>query len=169
MGECRDGELIYIENVLRGRPANLCGNSIGPTRPTGQVFVVRTWKREPLRRHRLRRSNSAWLLADLDNDGTLRPRPSIDKLRPHVFCRSQATWTSSWAMAAQLHREHRDVYGAGVCVHPASKDEDVCPGDANPFDGIDVGGFTASPSLGDIDNDGTLRPCPSIDKLRPHA
>ena len=37
---------------------------------------------------------------DLDNDGTLRPRPSIDKLRPHVLCRSQVTWTSYWAMMA---------------------------------------------------------------------
>ena len=33
-------------------------------------------------------------LADFDNDGTLRPRPSIDKLCSHVFCLSQATWTS---------------------------------------------------------------------------
>ena len=32
--------------------------------------------------------------ADLDNDGTLRPRPSIDKLRPHVLRLAQATWTS---------------------------------------------------------------------------
>ena len=28
----------------------------------------------------------------------LRPRPSTVKLRPHVLCRSQATWTSSWAI-----------------------------------------------------------------------
>ena len=33
-------------------------------------------------------------LGDLDGDGTLRPRPLIDMLRPHVFCLSQATWTS---------------------------------------------------------------------------
>ena len=33
-------------------------------------------------------------LADLDGDGTLRPRPSIDKLRPHVLRLAQATWTS---------------------------------------------------------------------------
>ena len=37
-------------------------------------------------------------LADLDGDGTLRPRPSIDKLRSHVLCLSQATWTSWWEM-----------------------------------------------------------------------
>ena len=41
--------------------------------------------------------DSAPALGDLDNDGTLKPRPSIDKLRPHVLRRSQATWTSSWA------------------------------------------------------------------------
>ena len=34
------------------------------------------------------------------------------------------------------------------------------PGSANPFDGVDVG--QPKPALGDLDNDGTLRPCPSI-------
>ena len=38
----------------------------------------------------------------------------------------------------------------------------------NPFDGIDVG-FRSAPVLGDIDNDGTLIQCPSIDTLRPHV
>ena len=37
-------------------------------------------------------------------------------------------------------------------------------GSANPFDGIDVGYYSA-PALADFDNDGTLRPCPSIDVL----
>ena len=41
---------------------------------------------------------SAPAVADFDGDGTLRPRPSIDKLRSHVLCLSQATWTSSWAI-----------------------------------------------------------------------
>ena len=37
------------------------------------------------------------------------------------------------------------------------------PGSANPFDGVDVGMSSASkPALGDPDNDGTLRPRPSI-------
>ena len=36
---------------------------------------------------------SAPALGDLDNDGTLRPRPSSDKLRSHVLCLSQVTWT----------------------------------------------------------------------------
>ena len=39
-------------------------------------------------------SVSAPAFADLDGDGTLRPRPSIDKLRPHVLRLAQATWTS---------------------------------------------------------------------------
>ena len=39
--------------------------------------------------------NSAPALGDIDGDGTLRPRPSIDRnLSPHLSCRSQATWTS---------------------------------------------------------------------------
>ena len=38
----------------------------------------------------------------------------------------------------------------------------------NPFDGIDVG-WNSAPALGDIDGDGTLRPRPSIDKLRPYV
>ena len=41
----------------------------------------------------LRLSYPKSALADLDGDGTLRPRPSIDKLRSHVLCRSQAIWT----------------------------------------------------------------------------
>ena len=41
-------------------------------------------------------------------------------------------------------------------------------GSANPFDGIDVGSFS-TPALANIDRDGTLRPCPLIDKLRPHV
>ena len=37
-------------------------------------------------------------------------------------------------------------------------------GTANPFDGIDVGEWSA-PAVADLDNDGTLRPRPSIDML----
>ena len=37
-------------------------------------------------------------------------------------------------------------------------------GSTNPFDNIDVGTYSA-PTFSDIDNDGTLRPRPSIDKL----
>ena len=39
-------------------------------------------------------SYSTPALLDFDNDGTLRPRPSIDKLRLHVSCLPQAIWTS---------------------------------------------------------------------------
>ena len=41
-------------------------------------------------------------------------------------------------------------------------------GNANPFDGIDVGS-SSKPTLGNLDGDGTLGPCPSIDKLRSHV
>ena len=41
-------------------------------------------------------------------------------------------------------------------------------GTANPFDGFDVGDYS-TPALGDLDNDGTLIQCPSIDTLRPHV
>jgi len=37
-------------------------------------------------------------------------------------------------------------------------------GSANPFNGIDFGEYSA-PALGDLDNDGTLSPRPSIHKL----
>ena len=39
----------------------------------------------------VRLSDPKSALADLDGDGTLRPRPSIDKQRSHVSCLSQAT------------------------------------------------------------------------------
>ena len=41
-------------------------------------------------------------------------------------------------------------------------------GSTNPFDVIYVG-FYSAPAVADIDGDGTLRPCPSIDKLFPHV
>ena len=56
-------------------------------------------------------------LGDVDNDGTLGPRPSIDKLRYRMFCvlrRRPGPRSGQSEMGAQLHREHRDVYGAGV-------------------------------------------------------
>ena len=37
-------------------------------------------------------------------------------------------------------------------------------GSANPFDGVDFSG-DSKPALGDLDNDGTLSPRPSIHKL----
>ena len=80
----RDGWLNYIENT---------GTSTAP------AFVLRTGSANPF--YGIDVSfGSAPALADLDNDGTLGPRPSIDKLQPHVLCRSQVTWTSYWAMMA---------------------------------------------------------------------
>ena len=72
------GALIYAENT---------GTSTAP------AFVVRTGSANPFDGIDVG-SLSTPALGDLDNDGTLRPRPSIDKLRSHVSCRSQATWTS---------------------------------------------------------------------------
>ena len=76
------GSLIYAENT---------GTSTAP------VFVARTGSANPFDGIDVG-SWSAPALGDLDGDGTLRRCPSIDKLRPHVFCRSQATWTSGHAV-----------------------------------------------------------------------
>ena len=67
--------LNYVENI---------GTS---TRPE---FVKRTGNANPF--DAIYDETAA--LADLDGDGTLSPRPSINKLRPQVFCLSQVTWTS---------------------------------------------------------------------------
>ena len=72
------GELYYIENT---------GTSTAP------VFAQRTGGASPFDSIAVG-DYSAPALGDLDNDGTLRPRPSIDKLRSHVSCRPQVTWTS---------------------------------------------------------------------------
>ena len=72
-----DGELYYIENT---------GTSTAP------VFVQRTGSSNPFDGVNVG-DYSTPALGDLDGDGALRPRPSIDKLPSHL-CRSQATWTS---------------------------------------------------------------------------
>ena len=90
-------------------------------------------------------------LGDVDGDGTLRPRPSIDKLRSHVLCLSQATWTSSWALVMASSTTSRTP---GRLRRRCS-----CDGPANVVptcDCIDVGYGTA-PALGDLDGDGTLQ------------
>ena len=74
----RYGELVYIENT---------GTSTAP------AFVQRTGSANPFDGIDVQ-GPSMPALGDLDGDGTLRPRPLIDMLRPHVFCLSQATWTS---------------------------------------------------------------------------
>ena len=74
-----DGMLTYIENT---------GTSTAP------AFVQRTGSDNPFDGLNLGWFNAP-ALGDLDGDGTLRPRPSIDKLRPHVtLCLPQVTWTS---------------------------------------------------------------------------
>ena len=77
-----DGMLLYIENTGTST-VPVFVQMIGSANPFDGIDVGED-------------SNPA--LGDVDNDGTLGPRPSIDKLRPHVFCRSQATWTSSRAV-----------------------------------------------------------------------
>ena len=62
--------LLYLENT---------GTSMA------WAFVQRTGSGNPF----YGASDGAPALIDLDGDGTLRPRPSIDKLRPHVFCRAR--------------------------------------------------------------------------------
>ena len=74
----KDGKVNYFENT---------GTSTAP------VFVQRTGSANPFDGIDVGRSGAP-ALADLDNDGTLGPRPSIDMLRPHVLCLAQATWTS---------------------------------------------------------------------------
>ena len=73
-----DGSLTYMENT-------------GTT--TAPVFVQRTGSANPYDGINVG-SWSAPALGDIDGDGTLRPRPSIDKQRSHVFCLPQAIWTS---------------------------------------------------------------------------
>ena len=87
-GECT-GSLNYIENT---------GTATAP------VFVQRTGSANPFDAINVgwssvqgigdRGTNSRPAFADLDGDGTLRLRPSINKLRPHVTFLAQATWTS---------------------------------------------------------------------------
>ena len=71
------GSLTYIENTGT---------------PKAPAFMLRSGSLNPFNGNVVDASTAAF--ADLDGDGTLRPRPSIDKLRSHVLCLSQATWTS---------------------------------------------------------------------------
>ena len=73
-----DGRLIYMENT---------GTSTAP------VFVQRTGSANPFDGIDVG-SESAPAVADFDGDGTLTPRPSIDKQRSHISRLSQAIWTS---------------------------------------------------------------------------
>ena len=102
-------------------------------------------------------------LGDFDGDGTLRPRPSTGKLRPHVFV----------SLAGDLDLVFGDddgllnyIENTGTSTVPVFVQR---TGSANPFGGIYIWGGGSAPALGDIDGDGTLGPRPSIDKLRPHV
>ena len=139
--------LTYMENT---------GTSTAP------VFVQRTGGANPFDA-----IDAGWktapALGDLDNDGTLIQCPLIDKLR--VTARFLS-------LAGDLDLVVGD--GDGLLNYIENTGTSTAPvfvvrtGSANPFDGIDVGGYSA-PALGDIDNDGTLIQCPSIDTLRPHV
>ena len=78
MGDAYSGSLHYIENT---------GTSSAPE------FVLRTGSANPFDGIEGSSNEKKPAFVDLDGDGTLRPRPSIDKLRSHVLCRSQAIWT----------------------------------------------------------------------------
>ena len=107
-------------------------------------------------------SSSAPELADFDNDGTLRPCPSIDELRLHNFV---ARTGDLDLVVGEATGNLKYMENTGTSTAPAFV---LRTGSANPFDGIYVG-FNSAPAVADIDGDGTLRPCPSIDELFPHV
>ena len=136
----KDGKLNYFENT---------GTSTAP------VFVQRTGSANLFDGFSIG-GYSKPALGDLDNDGTLRPRPSIDKTATARFL----------SLAGDLDLVLGDDYGklnyienTGTSTAPVFVQR---TGSANPFDGVDVGQQSA-PVLGDLDGDGTLRPRPSID------
>ena len=73
-----DGELNYIENTGTSAAAALVQRA-GSTNPFDGIDVG---------------DYSKPAFGDLDGDGTLRLRPSIERLRPHFTFLAQATWTS---------------------------------------------------------------------------
>jgi hypothetical protein len=96
-----DGDLDLVVGELSGNLSYI--ENIGTT--TVPAFVARTGSANPFdgidvgsnsktTHNVIYEGLSRPALGDLDGDGTLRPRPSIDKLRPHVLRLAQATWTS---------------------------------------------------------------------------
>ena len=140
------GSLTYMENT---------GTSTAP------VFVQQTGTANPFDGFDVG-DYSTPALGDFDGDGTLRPRPSTGKLRPHVFV----------SLAGDLDLVFGDddgllnyIENTGTSTVPVFVQR---TGGANPFDGIDVSvrsdiGSHSAPAFSDIDGDGTLRPRPSID------
>ena len=111
--------------------------------------------------------------ADCYNDGL----PDDGAADCHACCFGGTTAAPSMTFAPTPTPPYE--YAPTVDAMPYCKlsDSSVCWGNTHrflkvtangPFDGIDVGDYTA-PALGDLDGDGTLRPRPSIDKLRPHV
>ncbi len=133
-----DGALIYLENT---------GTSAAP------AFVARTGGANPFDGIDVG-DESAPALADIDGDGTLRPRPLIGS-ENHTLL----------PLAGNLDL----VVGEedGVLIYIENTGTSTVPafvertGGANPYASIDVGEGSA-PSLGDLDGDGTLRPRPLI-------
>ena len=139
-----DGELNYIENT---------GNSTAP------VFVRRTGTANPFDGIDVERTSSP-ALGDLDGDGALRPRPSTDKLRLHNFVSlaGDLDLVVGTNVDSLIYAENTGTSTAPVFVQRT--------GSANPLDGVEMStSVDCAPALGDLDGDGMLRPCPSIDKL----
>ena len=136
------GLLNYIENT---------GTSTAP------VFVLRTGSANPFDGIDVG-SLSAPAFSDIDNDGTLRPRPSIDRnFSPHFRVLSgDLDLVMGESDGSLNYIENNGTSTAPVFVQRI--------GSANPFAGINVVEGSV-PALGDFDNDGMLRPCPSIDRL----
>ena len=130
-----DGKLNYMENT---------GTSTAP------AFVARTGSENPFDGIDVGYS-SAPAFADVDGDGMLKPRPSIDKL-PSAAC--------SVSLAGDMDL----IVGGGEFLYIENTGTAFVQrtGAANPLDGIEVG-EDSTPVFADIDNDGTLGLCPSID------
>ena len=130
-----DGKLNYMENT---------GTSTAP------AFVARTGSENPFDGIDVGYS-SAPAFADVDGDGMLKLRPSIDKL-PSAAC--------SVSLAGDMDL----IVGVGEFLYIENTGTAFVQrtGAANPLDGIEVG-EDSTPVFADIDNDGTLGLCPSID------
>ena len=173
----RDGVLNYFENT---------GTSTTP------LFVRRTGSANPFDGINVG-NESAPALADLDDDGdldlVLGDEGSLLNYFNNTGNSTAPTFVARTGSAnpfneinvgrdgspafVDLDGDHdldlvvgESIYG--VLIYLENAGNSTTPvfaqksGSANPFDGIDVGYWT-TPALADIDNDGTLGLCPSID------